>query len=67
MKGDHACKTMTVEEAAQCLGLSRNTAYQGVRTGAIPAIRVGRRILIPTHALESLLASAKLQELSSSN
>ena len=56
MKADPARQTMTVEEAAQCLGLSRNSAYQAVRTGAIPAIRVGRRILVPTHALESLLA-----------
>ncbi len=49
-------KTLTVTEAATCLGLSRHLAYQAVREGSIPSIRIGRRILIPTHALEALLA-----------
>lgn len=53
-------KTMTVTEAATWLGLSRNTAYQAVREGVIPSIRVGRRILIPTQALELFLATASL-------
>ena len=67
MSTDTSRKTMTVDEAAACLGLSRGTAYQAVRTGSIPSIRVGRRILVPTHALESLLASAKLRDLPSPN
>lgn len=49
-------KTLTVNEAAVYLGISRNTAYQAVREGTIPAIRLGRRIVIPVHALEALLA-----------
>ena len=48
--------TLTVDEAAQALGLSRNSCYQGVETGAIPSIRIGKRILIPRFALERLLA-----------
>lgn len=50
-------KTLTVTEAAACLGISRNTAYQAVREGTVPSIRVGRRILVPVHALEELLSS----------
>ncbi len=50
-------KTLTVTEAATCLGVSRHFAYQAVRDGSIPSIRIGRRILIPTHAFEQLLAS----------
>ena len=56
---DTTRRTLTVEEAAARLGVSRNSAYLAVRTGAIPAIRVGRRILVPAHALEALLGSAK--------
>ena len=48
--------TMTVNEAALALGLSRNSCYQGVETGSIPSIRIGKRILIPRYALEKLLA-----------
>ncbi len=48
--------TFTVSETAQLLGLSRNSAYQGVLTGEIPYIKVGKRILIPRLALERMLA-----------
>lgn len=47
--------TLTVDEAAQALGLSRNSCYQAVETKAIPSIRIGKRILIPRFALERLL------------
>jgi excisionase family DNA binding protein len=39
--------TLTVEEAAELLGISRGSAYQAVRAGDIPSIRIGRRVLIP--------------------
>ena len=38
--------TCTVEEAAAILGISRNSAYEGVKQGQIPSIRVGKRILV---------------------
>jgi len=50
--------TLTVEEAAASLGISRASAYEAVRRGEIPAIRIGRRILVPRAALERFLASA---------
>ena len=50
--------TMTVEEAAVVLGISRATAYSAVSRGEIPCIRIGRRILIPKVALERLLDGA---------
>ena len=50
--------TLTVSETAQMLGLSRNSTYQGVLTGEIPHLKVGKRILIPRAALEKLLAEA---------
>ena len=49
--------TLTVQEAASLLGLSRNSAYQGIATGEIPYIKVGKRILIPRIAFEKMLES----------
>lgn len=48
--------TLTVEEAAATLGISRAFAYEAVRRGDIPSIRIGRRILVPHAALNRLLS-----------
>lgn len=49
--------TVSVEEAAGILGISRGTAYQLAKEGRLPAIRISdRRIIIPRKALEELLA-----------
>lgn len=45
----------TVDEAGAKLGLSRNSAYEAVRRGEIPSIRIGRRILVPKAAFDRLL------------
>jgi excisionase family DNA binding protein len=47
--------TMTVDETADALGISRASAYEGVRTGDIPAIRIGRRWVIPTAKVRRML------------
>jgi len=51
-------ETLTVIETAAILGLGKNGAYEGIRKGQIPAIRVGKRLLVPRVALERLLADA---------
>lgn len=49
--------TVSVDEAAHILGVGRASAYEGVRTGRIPSIRISqRRIVIPRIALDRLLA-----------
>ncbi len=53
--------TLTVDEAAQLLGISRGSAYAAARAGDIPAIRVGRRLLVPRHALLALVGADRLQ------
>jgi excisionase family DNA binding protein len=50
--------TYTVEEAGDLLGISRGSAYNLVRTGQIPALRMGRRLLVSRVALEDLLGHA---------
>jgi excisionase family DNA binding protein len=52
--------TMTVSETATVLGISRSSAYECVRLGSIPSIRLGRRIVVPRRAVDELLASATL-------
>jgi excisionase family DNA binding protein len=47
--------TLTVEEAAGLLGISRAFAYEAVRRGEIPSIRIGRRVLVPRVALDRLV------------
>jgi excisionase family DNA binding protein len=48
-------RTYTVPEAAEALGIGRNAAYEAARTGQLPTIRIGKRILVPLVALERLL------------
>ena len=50
--------TMTVEEASEALGISRSLAYELVRLGEIPSLRLGRRIVVPVRALEDLVERA---------
>ncbi len=54
-KVDHSSAVLTVMEAAKLLRLSRGSAYEGIRSGQIPSIRIGRRLLVPRRALEKML------------
>jgi excisionase family DNA binding protein len=47
--------TLSVEEAAQVLGISRAHAYELAQQGEIPVIRLGRRILVPRVALAEMM------------
>jgi excisionase family DNA binding protein len=47
--------TITVEEAAELLGIGRTAAYQAARRGQLPTCRLGRRLLVPVPALIELL------------
>ncbi len=49
---------MTVTEAAIALGISRSSAYECVRTGDLPALRLGGRIIVPIQAIDQMLESA---------
>ena len=43
--------TITIEQAAQVLGLGRTAAYEAARRGEFPTRRLGRRIIVPVPAL----------------
>jgi excisionase family DNA binding protein len=47
--------TISVERAGRLMGVSRNSAYEAARTGELPVLRVGRRLLVPTAKFLALL------------
>ena len=51
--------TLTVEQAAVVLGISRGLAYELAARGELPCLRLGRRLVVPRHALEALLADVE--------
>jgi excisionase family DNA binding protein len=50
--------TYTVEEAAKLLRIGRNQGYDAAKSGELPTVKIGKRILVPRIALENLLKEA---------
>ncbi len=46
---------LEVQVAGRFLGLGRSSAYEAVRAGDIPSIKIGRRVVVPTAALRRML------------
>lgn len=58
MRNDHPL-TLTVEQAAEVLGVGRSTAYELVRSGDLASIRLRRRLVVPVaHLADRLGVSA---------
>ena len=55
MAKDSLSPVLTVPEAGKLLRISRASAYQGARTGDIPTVRVGKRLLVPRARLMAML------------
>ena len=55
--GERERLTLTVEEAARLLGISRAFAYELIARDELPSLRFGRRVVVPRKALERLLES----------
>ena len=51
----HPSLTLTVPQMAKELNISRNTAYELIRSGQIRSVRIGRQIRIPRDALLEFL------------
>jgi excisionase family DNA binding protein len=47
--------TISIEEAALILGISRSAAYRAAKVGQLLTFRVGRRRLVPTAPLLRML------------
>ncbi len=50
--------TMTMQEAAQLIGISVSAAYDAAARGEIPTVRIGRRVLVKREQLVGLLLSS---------
>jgi hypothetical protein len=48
-------RVTTVEIAGKLLDVSRGVAYESARTGALPTVKLGRRIVVPLARLGALL------------
>jgi len=46
----------TITEAIAASGIGRTTIYELMKTGALPARKLGRKTLIPAEALRNLLS-----------
>jgi excisionase family DNA binding protein len=55
MSNSNKCRTLTIEEAAEELGISRGKGYDAAKSGEIPTIKIGRRLLVPRVALDRML------------
>jgi excisionase family DNA binding protein len=49
-------RVKTLNEVASLLRISRGSAYEAAKRKEIPTIRIGRRLLVPSDALERLLS-----------
>ena len=49
----------SIPEAARMLGISRGLAYELARSGQIPVLRLGKRLLVPKIALERMLGQTE--------
>ena len=59
--------TLSIQEAANVLGVGRNFCYELAKTGQIPTIRLGSRKLVgPRIALEKMLETADVRPKDSS-
>jgi excisionase family DNA binding protein len=50
--------TLTADEVAALLGLSRTRVYESIHAGEIPSIRFRRRLLVPARSLYELIDGA---------
>ena len=48
-------RTLTIEEAAKALGVSRGAAYAAAGRGELPTVRIGKRYVVPKSQLEKML------------
>ena len=53
-KQEHLPVVLTAAEAMDILGVGKNTMYRLLRSGQLPAVRIGRIWRIPLHAMSDL-------------
>ena len=59
MKNNEDRLCLSIPETARMLGISRGLAYELARSGQIPVLRLGKRLLVPKIALERMLGQTE--------
>jgi excisionase family DNA binding protein len=59
--------TMSVDEAAEALGVSRGSAYKAARAGELPVIRLGKRFLVIRDRFEELFRNTDWRDTRNTN
>lgn len=57
--------TISVEQAAKLLGISRNSAWAAIERGELETVRFGRRVVVPTPWLRRHLGYVEVTTASS--
>ena len=52
--------TVSIQDAVECLGVSRTTIYELIKAGDLVPVHIGARRLIPYAQLKALVAGAQL-------
>jgi excisionase family DNA binding protein len=52
---DNASLTLTIPQAAVCLGISTSAAYEFARRGDLPTVKLGARVLVSRKMLEAMI------------
>ncbi len=64
--GPEAPLLVSVSEAARLLGVGTTFGWTMVRTGEIPVVKLGHRVLVPRAALERLAGMGEHREIGAS-
>lgn len=48
-------RAITVKDAARQLGIGTTLAYKLIANGELPAIRLGRRLVVAQHVIDALI------------
>lgn len=56
-KQEHLPVVLTAAEAMDILGVGKNTMYRLLKSGELPAVRIGRHWRIPKENLEQFLSA----------
>ena len=55
-------KLLRIPDAAEALGIGRSKLYELLADGTLPMVKIGRRALVPTRAIEEYAARLEAEQ-----
>ena len=62
-----AAVVYTIPEICRMFGINKNLAYELARTGQLPVLKLGRRVVCPKVAIDRLLSEASSSSVAAGN